>query len=92
MNSNLNTQERKWVGIVKEQPCSVCGQAAPSNAHHIEQGEHYTVVALCKSCHQGSKMGWHGEKAAWRIAKMDELDALNVTIANVFKTLLERRL
>lgn len=92
MNSNLNTQERKWVGIVKEQPCSVCGQAAPSDAHHIEQGEHYTVVALCKSCHQGSKMGWHGEKAAWRIAKMDELDALNVTIANVFKTLLERRL
>jgi hypothetical protein len=92
VNSNLNTQERKWVGIVKEQPCSVCGQAAPSDAHHIEQGEHYTVVALCKSCHQGSKMGWHGEKAAWRIAKMDELDALNVTIANVFKTLLERRL
>ena len=92
MNSNLNTQERKWVGLVKEQPCSVCGQAAPSDAHHIEQGEHYTVVALCKSCHQGSKMGWHGEKAAWRIAKMDELDALNVTIANVFKTLLERRL
>jgi hypothetical protein len=25
-------------------------------------------------------MGWHGEKRAWAIAKMDELDALNVTI------------
>jgi len=24
-------------------------------------------------------MGWHGEKAAWHIAKMDELDALNQT-------------
>jgi hypothetical protein len=73
--------------MVKEQPCSVCGQAGPSDAHHIKQGRHYTVVALCKSCHQGSKMGWHGEKTAWRIAKMEEIDALNVTIANVIGSL-----
>jgi hypothetical protein len=25
-------------------------------------------------------MGWHGEKRAWAIAKMDELDALDKTI------------
>jgi hypothetical protein len=25
-------------------------------------------------------MGWHGQKRAWAIKKMDELDALNVTI------------
>jgi len=25
-------------------------------------------------------MGWHGEKRAWAIAKMDEIDALNITI------------
>lgn len=25
-------------------------------------------------------MGWHGQKRAWAINKMDELDALNVTI------------
>lgn len=25
-------------------------------------------------------MGWHGNKRAWAIRKMDELDALNVTI------------
>lgn len=25
-------------------------------------------------------MGWHGRRAMWRIKKMDELDALNVTI------------
>ena len=83
MNSKLNAREREWIGKVKEQPCSVCGQSGPSDAHHIKQGRHYTVVALCKSCHQGSKMGWHGEKAAWHIAKMDELDALNQTIKNV---------
>ena len=83
MHSTLNASERRWVALVKEQPCSVCGQPGPSDAHHIKQGLHYTCVALCKSCHQGSKMGWHGEKRAWAIAKMEELDALNVTIGNV---------
>ncbi len=85
MNSKLNAQDRRWLGLVKEQPCSVCDQDGPSDAHHIKQGLHYTCVALCKSCHQGSKMGWHGEKAAWKIAKMEELDALNTTLANIFK-------
>jgi hypothetical protein len=28
-------------------------------------------------------MGWHGEKRAWAIAKMDEQDALNVTLRNI---------
>ena len=83
MNSKMNAQERRWVAIVKEQPCSVCGQAGPSDAHHIKQGNHYTCVALCKSCHQGSMMGWHGQKRAWAIAKMDENDALNATLANI---------
>lgn len=28
-------------------------------------------------------MGWHGQKRAWAIAKMDELDALNVTLSRL---------
>lgn len=28
-------------------------------------------------------MGLHGQKRAWAIAKMDELDALNVTLKNL---------
>jgi len=84
MNGTYTKDERRWVALVKEQPCSVCGTEGPTDAHHIKQGSHYTVVALCKSCHQGSKMGWHGEKAAWRIAKMEPIDALNVTIHNIF--------
>jgi|APCry1669190327_1035288.scaffolds.fasta_scaffold70619_2 hypothetical protein len=91
MNGKLDRLERLWVGLVKEQPCSVCGQPGPSDAHHIEQNEHYTTVALCKSCHQGSKMGWHGEKRAWAIAKMNELDALNETIKNVFMRMLNEK-
>ena len=80
MNSKLNPKEREWIGRVKDLPCSVCDLPGPSDAHHIKQGLHYTVVALCKSCHQGSMMGWHGQKRAWAIAKMDELDALDKTI------------
>jgi hypothetical protein len=28
-------------------------------------------------------MGWHGQKRAWAVRKMDELDALAVTIARL---------
>jgi len=83
MNNSMTAKERADVGLVKLMPCSVCEAPAPSDAHHVKQHRQYTVVALCKSCHQGSKMGWHGEKRAWAIAKMDELDALNKTIENV---------
>lgn len=76
-----NTQaERDHLARVKELPCSVCDAPPPSDAHHIKQSSAYTCVALCKSCHQGSLMGWHGQKRAWALHKMDELDALDVTI------------
>lgn len=90
MNNKLNAKEKAYVGLVKELPCSVCDAPPPSDAHHIKQHRQYTCVALCKSCHQGSKMGWHGEKRAWAIAKMEEIDALNVTIERVMEHILGR--
>ena len=30
-------------------------------------------------------MGWHGQKRAWHIRKMGELDALNVTIRRLIE-------
>jgi len=80
MNSKLTKREREWLGKVKELPCSVCDASGPSDAHHVKQGLTYTCVALCKDCHQGPIMGWHGQKRMWAIQKMEELDALNVTI------------
>jgi hypothetical protein len=80
VNNKLNAAERKHLQRVKSLPCSVCNAPPPSAAHHINQGQQYTTVALCYDCHQGSFMGWHGQKRAWAIRKMDELDALNVTI------------
>jgi hypothetical protein len=35
-------------------------------------------------------MGWHGERRAWAIAKMEEIDALNVTVQRVMELLIKR--
>jgi hypothetical protein len=79
MNNQLTKKEREHLGRVKDLPCSLCDAPGPSEAHHIEQSQSYTCVALCPDCHRGVN-GWHGNKAYWRIKKMTELDALNVTI------------
>lgn len=80
MNGRYTARERAHVARVKELACSVCDAPGPSDAHHIEQGNHWTVVALCKECHQGPVMGWHGQRRAWAVRKMGELDALAKTI------------
>lgn len=85
VNNKLNAAERKHLQRVKSLPCSVCNAPPPSSAHHVKQGLQYTTVALCYDCHQGSLMGWHGQKRAWAIRKVDQLDALNVTIQRLIE-------
>ncbi len=80
MLNKLNTKERLHLASVKAQPCSVCDAPAPSEAHHIEQGLQYTCIALCEDCHRGPRNGWHGQRFMWKLKKMTELDALNVTL------------
>jgi hypothetical protein len=80
-NAKAITVNEAWhMARVKELPCVVCDAAGPSEAHHIEQGKHYTVVALCVDCHRGAVNGWHGQRRMWAVRKMNELDALNETI------------
>jgi len=76
MNNKLTGKQRTHIGNVKSLPCSVCNASGPSDAHHIEQKLQYCVVALCRSCHNNL----HGTKELWRVYKMDEIKALNVTI------------
>lgn len=76
----LTPAEDAHIKAVKLQPCSVCDAPPPSDAHHINQGQHFTTVALCKDCHQGAFNGIHGQKRMWLVMKMDELAALNVTL------------
>ena len=91
MNNTLTAKQRDHLAKVKSLPCSVCDQPGPSDAHHVKQGLQYTCVALCKDCHQGSFMGWHGQKRMWSIKKMDELDALAVTIERLLDESLQDR-
>lgn len=80
MNNRLNQRERLHLAAVKALPCSVCDAPGPSEAHHVKQGLQYTCVALCPDCHRGPVLGLHGQRRMWAIQKMDEIDALNVTI------------
>ena len=80
MNNKLSARERLHLARVKNLPCSVCQASGPSEAHHYKQGLQYTCIALCVDCHRNPMMGWHGQKRAWAINKMDEIDALNETI------------
>lgn len=85
MNNTLTAAERRYVALVKELQCSVCDAPGPSDAHHVKQHRQYTVVALCKTCHQGALLGWHGQRRMWAMKKMEEIDALNVTIKRVIE-------
>ena len=82
MNNRLTAAERAHLSRVKELPCAVCGAAGPSDAHHIRQHLQFTCIPLCYDCHR-SNIGIHGTKALWKIRKMDELDALDVTIRRI---------
>ncbi|NBW12935.1 MAG: hypothetical protein EBR82_33435 [Caulobacteraceae bacterium] len=90
MLNQLTNKEKKHLSEVKSLPCSVCDAPPPSDAHHIKQGLQYTCVALCKDCHQGSILGWHGQKRAWKIRKMEEIDALNVTLSRLIDRRVQR--
>ena len=35
-------------------------------------------------------MGWHGQKRMWALKKMDEMDALNITIQRLLDGLQSR--
>lgn len=80
MNNRPTTKERLHLAKVKELPCSVCDAPGPSEAHHAKQHSQYLCIALCESCHRGPLMGIHGQRRAWLVRKMDEQDALAVTV------------
>lgn len=78
--------ERAHIERVAALPCSVCDLTGPSEVHEIKQGAWYLSVALCPICHRGPVHGLHGQRAAWKIRKMDELDALAVTYRRLLTT------
>lgn len=77
--------EQAHVDRVKALPCSVCGASAPSEAHEPEQGLWFASIALCSDCHRGSVNGLHGQRVMWRVHKMNELQALAVTVERLME-------
>ena len=84
----LAPDEQRWVQRVKLLPCGVCGEgggwSSPSQAHHIVQGQHFTVIPLCEGCHTGSQNGIHRLKRLWDVLKKTELSVLNDTVRAIF--------
>lgn len=79
---SMTVAERKHVDAIKAMACVLCDAPPPSECHEIRQGDWFTSMPLCPSCHRGTN-GWHGTKALWRVRKWDELDALNETLRRV---------
>jgi hypothetical protein len=80
MNNKLTPKQRKHLETIKSMGCSVCGEPAPSEAHHIEQHKQFLCIPLCSSCHRSSHNGIHGQKRIWQVLKKDEMSCLNETI------------
>lgn len=80
----MTAAERAHVETVKLLSCAVCdtggGCAAPSEAHELEQGQWFTVIPLCASCHRDGFNGIHGQRRIWNALKKTELSCLNDTI------------
>lgn len=88
-NAKQITQaESDHIERVKLLSCGVCdcggGYEAPSEAHHIDQGLHFTVVPLCAGCHRGAFNGLHGQRRMWTVTKRTELSVLNDTIRRLY--------
>lgn len=93
---SMSAEERRWINKARSLPCVLCGalgvdQQTPTTVHHIREGQgmaqrssHWLIAALCADCHQGA-MGFHGDRTLLRIAKVEELDLLAMTIERIEK-------
>jgi hypothetical protein len=69
--------ERRHVERVAQLPC-VVDNIEPVEVHEPEQGMWWLSIPLCAACHRGPD-GWHGTRLRWKLARMDELKAINET-------------
>lgn len=82
--------EKRHLDRLAQLPC-VLGKAlgdyhGPVQIHHLREGQgisqrgsDFLAVPLCPDCHQGVH-GVHGDRSLMRIAKVEELDLLAMTI------------
>jgi hypothetical protein len=78
--------EKRWVSLLAEQPCVVCG-ADGVEIHEFEQGQWFTAVPLCARHHRHEVDGWHGQRLAWKLARIDKDQAINLAVGRAFEAL-----
>lgn len=83
----FTADESAHLAAVKSVPCVLCDAAAPSIAHHVVQGDHFTTVAVCEPCHVGNG-GIHGDQTMLRLryrigGLQGEQRAINETLRRV---------
>jgi hypothetical protein len=83
--------EKSYMDRVAKLPCAICASHGVQ-LHHVREGQgtsqraqNWLVIPLCPDCHTGPKNGIHGDRAMWKIHKMDEMDALAKTIQAIWE-------
>lgn len=82
--ARITPAESAHMTKVKSVPCVLCDAPPPSIAHHVVQGDHFTTISVCQSCHVG-KGGIHGDQTMLRLRYRiggfhGELRAINETL------------
>jgi hypothetical protein len=86
----MKNAEAKYMSEVARLGCMLCrvigyGET-PAELHHVREGQgmsqraqNWLVIPLCPEHHRGSR-GLHGNREELRMAKVDEIDLLAMTI------------
>lgn len=82
-SARITRAEAAHLAKVKRIDCVTCDAPGPGEAHHIEQGDHFTTIGVCPLCHSGPQ-GIHGDQTMLRLrfkatGLRGELLALNET-------------
>ena len=84
--------ESEYMGRVAALGCYLCRHLGygptPAQVHHISYGKgmsqrnsHYLTIPLCDTHHANASVdGIHGQRRAWKLASVDEMDGLADTI------------
>lgn len=81
------TKAMRHMHRVKELPCCLCGQSAPSDAHHVLEGRipgrrahDFCTIPVCRMCHNSI----HGDKTMLKVNKENELNLLGETLQKLY--------
>ncbi len=84
----MTKAEKRYLDRVASLGCYLCQHlgygATPAQVHHLREGvgmaqrnSNYLTVPLCEKHHANSSQdGIHGQRRAWKLAQVSEMDAI----------------